>query len=246
LEAVVLQLARTLRGLPQRKLCTEWGEYYADTNYTDDAMRTKVGLVRDYLAAVDPAPRLAMDLGANTGRFSRLAAERAATVVAWDIDPLAVQGNYLALRTEGRHDVLPLLQDLTNPSPALGWAHAERASFLERGPADVVLALAVIHHLAITNNVPLPLLADFMAAGARHLIIEFVPKADSQVQRLLARTSSRTTTWTASSAPSRRASRSCARRPLRAACARYSCSGAATTPEPGRRERRRIHGWRNW
>ena len=82
--------------------------------------------------------------------------------------------------------LLPLLVDLTNPSPALGWDHAERASLLQRGPADCVLALALVHHLAIGNNVPLARVAAFLARAGRSLIIEFVPKSDSQVRRLLA------------------------------------------------------------
>jgi hypothetical protein len=75
--------------------------------------------------------------------------------------------------------------DLTNPSPGAGWENRERLSLLERGPADAVLALALIHHLAIGNNVPLDKAARFFAATGRHLLIEFVPKSDSQVQRLL-------------------------------------------------------------
>jgi hypothetical protein len=78
------------------------------------------------------------------------------------------------------------LLDLTNPSPPLGWANRERESFGARGPADLVLALALIHHLAISNNVPLPQLADFFAEAGKGLVIEFVPKSDSQVQKLFA------------------------------------------------------------
>jgi hypothetical protein len=75
--------------------------------------------------------------------------------------------------------------DLTNPSPSLGWANEERDSFGRRGPADLALALALIHHLAISNNVPLLQVADFLAKIAKWLVIEFVSKADSQVQKLL-------------------------------------------------------------
>ena len=80
----------------------------------------------------------------------------------------------------------PLVIDLTNPSPALGWAHSERESLLERGPVDLVMGLALIHHLAISNNVPLPSVARFFASAGRWAIVEFVPKSDSQVKRLLA------------------------------------------------------------
>ena len=76
--------------------------------------------------------------------------------------------------------------DLTNPSPDTGWHNQERTGFFHRGPVDLVLALALVHHLAISNNLPLPMLSHALAALGRHLIIEFVPKEDSQAQRLLA------------------------------------------------------------
>jgi hypothetical protein len=89
------------------------------------------------------------------------------------------------VKAQKEQNILPLVLDLTNPSPALGWDNAERDSFGTRGPVDMVLALAVIHHLAISNNVPLSQLADFFAAHCKWLVIEFVPKSDSQVQKLL-------------------------------------------------------------
>lgn len=82
--------------------------------------------------------------------------------------------------------MLPLRMDLTNPSPSLGWHNAERESMQARGPVDLVMALALIHHLAISNNVPLVEVADYFADLGDYLIIEFVPKSDSQVTRLLA------------------------------------------------------------
>jgi len=162
---------------------TEWAEYYQATNYTDTAFEHKHRLVAEYLAAVKPAQ--AWDLGANTGVFSRLAAEAGAATVAFDIDPAAVEINYRRIKTEGDKRLLPLLLDLTNPSPGLGWDGSERDSLQRRGPADCAMALALIHHIAISNNVPLAKVAAFLASLCRHLIIEFVPKPDSQVQRLL-------------------------------------------------------------
>ena len=102
------------------------------------------------------------------------------------MDPAAVEQNYRQVKAAKEQTLLPLVLDLTNPSPALGWANRERDSFALRGPADLVLALAVIHHLAISNNVPLPQLADFFAETGKWLVIEFVPKSDSQVKKLLA------------------------------------------------------------
>jgi ribosomal protein L11 methylase PrmA len=105
--------------------------------------------------------------------------------VAFDIDPAAVERNYRRVRAEGERNILPLRMDLTNPSPALGWAHRERLSLEQRGPADALLALALLHHLAIGHNLPLERVAGFLAQLGRTLVIEFVPKSDSQVQRML-------------------------------------------------------------
>ncbi len=162
---------------------TEWAEYYQATNYTDAAFEHKQTLVAGYLAATKPAR--VWDLGANTGVFSRLAAEAGAETIAFDIDQAAVEINYRRVRTEGERRLLPLLLDVTNPSPGLGWDGTERDSLQRRAPVDCAMALALIHHIAISNNVPLPKVAAFLASLSRHLIIEFVPKADSQVQRLL-------------------------------------------------------------
>jgi hypothetical protein len=105
--------------------------------------------------------------------------------VAFDIDPAAVEKNYRRVKEKGETHLLPLVMDLTNPSPAIGWNLDERMSLVQRGPADLVLALALIHHLAISGNVPLGDIARFMTRVGRKLVIEFVPKSDSQVSRLL-------------------------------------------------------------
>jgi ribosomal protein L11 methylase PrmA len=162
---------------------TEWGNYYDITNYSDAAFEHKKQLVREWSARTKPA--LVWDLGANKGVFSRVAGESSAYVVSSDIDPAAVEQNYRQIKEEKTGNLLPLLLDLTNPSPSIGWANEERDSFRERGPADMVLALALIHHLAISNNVPLPQVAGFLAKLGKWLVIEFVPKSDSQVQKLL-------------------------------------------------------------
>ena len=176
LEATIKKLSWTPKG-------TEWGNYYDITNYSDAAFEHKKGLVREWTKRVEPA--LAWDLGANTGVFSRVVGETSSNIISFDIDPAAVEQNYLQIKKEKAQNILPLLLDLTNPSPAIGWANRERESFGSRGPADMVLALAVIHHLAISNNVPLAQLAEFFANTGRWLVIEFVPKSDSQVKKLL-------------------------------------------------------------
>jgi ribosomal protein L11 methylase PrmA len=126
------------------------------------------------------------DLGANTGRFSRIAAELGTPTLAFDLDPAAAERHWRWCVERGERHLLPLVLDLTNPSPALGWAHTERMSLVERGPAGMALALAVVHHLAIGNNVPLERVASFLASLAPWLAVEFVPPEDPKAQQLLA------------------------------------------------------------
>ncbi|HLJ57425.1 MAG TPA: class I SAM-dependent methyltransferase, partial [Chthonomonadaceae bacterium] len=179
-------LEGTINGLDWRPAGTTWANYYAETNYSAAAMAGKRRCLEELLDIVAPAPRTVWDLGANTGAFSRIAAERGAATVAWDMDPAAVEKNYREGRAAGERNLLPLVGDLTNPSPDLGWANEERQSLVHRGPADVALGLALIHHLAIGNNVPLARIAQFLGRICAWAIVEFVPKSDSQVQRLLA------------------------------------------------------------
>ena len=183
LTGLIESLENTIKKLTWKPAGTEWGDYYENTNYTDSAFDHKKQLVKEWSAEKKPA--LVWDLGGNTGVFSREAAASGAFTVSFDIDPAAVEQNYRTVKTKKDQNVLPLVLDLTNPSPALGWANRERDSFGARGPVDMALALAVIHHLAISNNVPLPQLASFFAAHCKWLVIEFVPKSDSQVQKLL-------------------------------------------------------------
>lgn len=183
LTGLIESLEATIKKLTWKPAGTEWGDYYENTNYVDSAFEHKKQLVKKW--AAEKKPNLVWDLGGNTGVFSREAASSGAYTVSFDIDPAAVEQNYRTVKIKKEQNILPLLLDLTNPSPALGWDNTERDSFGARGPADMALALAVIHHLAISNNVPLTQLADFFAARCKWLVIEFVPKSDSQVKKLL-------------------------------------------------------------
>lgn len=165
---------------------TEWHNYYDILNYSDAALAQKKQIVADLLSQITPPCEQVWDLGANTGLFSRVVAQQAGLTVSFDLDAGAVEQNYLAMRAAKETNILPLVLDLTNPSPGAGWAGQERMSIFERGPADVVLALALIHHLVVANNIPLEQVAHFFSrVCGRALIIEFVPRHDAQVQKLL-------------------------------------------------------------
>jgi len=183
MRGLVDSLEGAVRKLSYRPEGTEWSDYYDDTNYTGEGIERKEALVAEFLGALQP--HSVWDLGANTGRFSRIAAERAGFVVAFDVDPAAVENHFTDKATAGRGNILPLVLDLANPSPGIGWAGEERLSLERRGPADAALALALLHHLAISNNLPFEDIAGFLARLCRSLVIEFVPKEDSQVERLL-------------------------------------------------------------
>ncbi|MDP6978921.1 MAG: SAM-dependent methyltransferase [Myxococcota bacterium] len=187
LENMIEDLRQIIRRLSWKPSGTEWADYTSGDSYDEPSLAEKKEVVRDFIHAIGPTK--VFDLGANTGTYSRIAAQTSECVVAFDVDPACVERNYLEVRSHRGEDeagVLPLLLDLTNPSPSLGFAHTERESLVERGPADVVLALALIHHIAISNNVPLPRIAAFFASLAPELVIEFVPKEDPKVATLLA------------------------------------------------------------
>jgi ribosomal protein L11 methylase PrmA len=180
---LVKNLGAAVRRLSWRPTGTEWADYTTDTNYSESAARSKRQMVVDYLRR--PGTSTVWDLGANTGEYSRAAREVASLVVSFDMDPAAVERNYQRVRGNRDAGILPLLLDLTNPSPAQGWAGVERLSLEDRGPADALLVLALIHHLAIGHNLPLDRIASYLSRLGRWLVIEFVPKSDSQVRRLL-------------------------------------------------------------
>jgi ribosomal protein L11 methylase PrmA len=177
-------LESAVRGLRWQPRGTGWVGYYEDNTYTAEALAEKRRVVADWLGRADP--RTVWDLGANTGLFSRLASDHGISTVAVDGDPACVEKMYSEAAERGDTHLLPLLVDLANPSPALGWGNRERMTLAERGPADAVLALGLVHHLAIAGNVPLGLIARFLASLGAWLVIEFIPREDPQVGRLLA------------------------------------------------------------
>ena len=173
-------LVKSLKWQPQG---TEWGEYYTFTNYSDESFNKKKEIVSGFIDKVQP--KNLWDLGANNGLFTRLGSEKGIPSIAFDIDPIAVEKNYLQIKTQKEENLLSIISDLTNPTPAIGWANKERMSFIQKGKADVVMVLALIHHLSISNNLPFEKTASFFSEFAKNLIIEFVPKSDSKVKILL-------------------------------------------------------------
>lgn len=183
LEGILDSLISTIKNLKFPYPNTEWGNYYNNTNYTDKAEKAKYELVKEYLERVSPSS--VGDLGANRGDFSRIASNMDIETLAFDIDMVAVEKNYTKIKKDFETKILPLVADLTNPAPAIGFANLERDGFATRYNFDVAMALALIHHISISNNVPFDNSARFFKNLAEYLIIEFVPKSDSKVKILL-------------------------------------------------------------
>lgn len=161
-----------------------WNTYYEHTISSQPYLQEKEGLFREWIAALDFVTSL--DLGANDGHFSRILAAKAQRVIAIDADWSCMQNLYLFARTHPLLDVVPLCVDIANPTPASGFHHQEKTSFTQRAGSDLVAALALIHHLVLSQNIPLTRIAPWLAALThRWLIIEFIPTDDQKARELL-------------------------------------------------------------
>jgi len=173
-----------IEGLGPSKAASNWANYYNQTNYSDATFEKKRELVVGCLAGRKFGT--VWDVGANDGTFSRAIAPLASQVLALDLDHNAVNAGYKESQRTGARSIAHLIYNVCNPTPALGFNNAERSTLETRSQPDAIVALAVIHHLSITNNVPLDQSADYFADRAAELVIEFVDREDSQVRRLLA------------------------------------------------------------
>jgi SAM-dependent methyltransferase len=182
-------LGRTRRSLdklaPNSARNSKWSDYQTvNNNYTERHFQAKERFVNQALQEFQP--RKALDVGCNTGHFSAMAARAGAAVVAIDYDPV-VAGNVWRMAAAQQLDILPLVVDLTRPTPGTGWLNRECPSFLDRAHShfDAVLMLAVIHHMLVTERVPLEEILKLAAGLTRNIaIVEFVGPGDSMFKRL--------------------------------------------------------------
>jgi len=193
-EGILKSCQRHLAALEPREIKSSAGTSNASTwsgyldgksLYTPAQLVQKEVFVAEALALAKP--RTVLDVGANEGHFSFLAARQGCSVVAIDSDPV-VTGSIWRRAARERYDVVPLVVDLTRPTPAIGWRNLECASFLDRARSgfDLVMMLAVIHHMLVTERVPLE---DLLALAAElireYLLIEFVAPEDPMFQRIV-------------------------------------------------------------
>ncbi len=183
-EANAKRLRKTVARLSWSVPESAWRDYERDCHYAGEDRRQK----REFVEA--QARRwswdTAWDLGCNTGEYSRLVAGHGERVVAMDADHAAVEGLYRRLRQEGPDNILPLVMNLSDPSPGLGWRHAERRSLADRPGPDLVLCLALIHHAVIGAHIPLRDFVAWLGGLGGRLVIEWVGRDDPMVKRLLA------------------------------------------------------------
>ncbi len=179
-------LRRRTRNAPPKSARSEWSDYTATlTHYTEQESAEKLAFVREVLAELQP--KRVLDIGANTGEFSALAASLGASVVALERD--AAAADRLFRRAQAQQlDILTVHADLARPTPAAGWDNTESMSLLSRleDKSDLVLMLAVIHHLLLMEQIPLERVLDLMLRlTRRHLLLEWVPVTDPMFQSLL-------------------------------------------------------------
>ena len=183
LQILIKGLLAFVGNLDVKRNKSVWDHYYTDTILGDKYLLDKKSLVANFCESI--SFKEVIDLGANDGYFSWLLKDKVTNIIAVDFDSNCVNELYNKLRLEKVKNIIPLVASLNTPSPAIGWANSERTSLSTRLKADLILALALVHHLAIANNVPLSKIADWFAGMGRYLIIEFVPKQDEKVKQLL-------------------------------------------------------------
>ena len=185
LDSSFLRLRASMRSLePGSQQNGSWSEYMNTHSYSAENFKAKEEFVRG--AVSDCRPRRLLDVGANTGYFSALAARSGAGVVSIDSDAACV-GAIWRQAQASQLDILPLVVDFSRPSPAVGWRNRECPSFLDRatGSFDMVLMLAVLHHLIVTERIPLDeVIQQAAAISTRHLLIEFVGPEDEMFRTI--------------------------------------------------------------
>jgi hypothetical protein len=185
IEANVRGLEKLVRRLTWEPETSAWTAYREEAPYSEADAAAKEAFVCQ--AAGRRRRRLVWDLGANDGRYTRIAAATAEYTVALDADTGVIELLYRRLRDEGTEVVLPLVADVVDPSPGLGWLGRERLPLADRGRPELVLCLALLHHVSLSRNVPLASFLDWLATLRAELVVELPTRDDPKVRELLAR-----------------------------------------------------------
>ena len=169
--------------LPEQK--STWSAYYEEASQRNNYLEEKKKIIGEWLADLQPSIKTAADIGANDGEFSKLLAKQNISVVSADFDAFCINRLYSAIKRTSEKNIQPFVLDIANPSPAIGVNNEERSAFTSRLKVDLVVALALIHHLAIGKNIPFEKVAELFVTLGKYLIIEFVPVGDEKIQKML-------------------------------------------------------------
>ena len=161
-----------------------WDHYYENDIEDENYLADKTACINQWLAAVHP--NTTIDLGANTGKFSFLAAQYSKEVIALEKDMNCVEEIRKESKQKKINNITAIVADITEPSPSLGWDNAEKSALFKRLNADMLMALALIHHLCLSKNIPLNFIAKTISdLTTRYAIVEFIPKEDPKAKLLL-------------------------------------------------------------
>jgi hypothetical protein len=179
---LVESLLSSLKHMKKKDEKSVWKTYYQGNSYPEKAFKEKKDIIEKLLSNLKP--RILWDLGSNEGFFTEVVSKHCQYVVAFDFDLTCIEIMYSRLRNQGNEAILPIHMDIANPSPGIGWEGKERKKIFERGPCDVAMALALVHHLIVSSNIPLNKLVDFFKSICRNLIIEYIPPYDPKFKQI--------------------------------------------------------------
>lgn len=181
---LIQSLEHVVNSMKWKGKTTQWEDYYQEASQRDNYISLKKNIIADWVNESGPFSSI-LDIGGNTGKFSATINSTNTTVIVADADHSAINNLYLEIKKDKKTNIIPLIVDVSDPSPALGVNNEERHSFTKRISVDIIFALALIHHLAIGKNIPFEKIAQFFSQIAGHLLIEFVPKQDEKVKVML-------------------------------------------------------------
>lgn len=183
LNRIVESLNDTIKNIRLKKKTSHWTVYRPEEHYGSEGFENKKKIVSEFLGRL--RPRIVFDFGSNTGFFSKIASEYTPRLIALESDHAAAEIHYKSLKQAGEKKVLPLVMDICQPVPGRGWENKERLSFLERAEeGGTVMALGLVHHLAIGEGIPLEKVAGFFSKFGRYLIVEFIPENDPKAREV--------------------------------------------------------------
>lgn len=181
---LVTSLESVVKNLRLPETTSAWSDYYQEAGQRGDYIQEKKRIINSWVDQFTDV-KTAIDVGANKGEFAKLLAEKKISAIATDFDAYCINDLYNSCKEKKEKNILPLIINAALPSPAIGVNNQERDSFINRTNTDLVMVLALIHHLVIGKNISFEKVAELLAHLGKYLIIEFVPKEDEKTQSLL-------------------------------------------------------------